>query len=45
MYPHCKAANAKGFDDLIKRLKQGPWGDPAIETESRLSKLLGELES
>jgi DNA-binding NtrC family response regulator len=45
MYPHCKAANAKGFDDLIKRLKQGPWGDPAIEMESRLSKLLAELES
>ncbi len=28
MYPDCKAANAKGFDDLIKRLTQGPWGCP-----------------
>ena len=28
MYPQCKAANAKGFDDLVKRLTQGPWVTP-----------------
>lgn len=35
MYPHCKAANAKGFDDLIKRLTQGPWGEPRLSHDTK----------
>ena len=45
MYPHCKAANAKGFDDLIKRLTQGPWGDPKLKAHAQFSRLISELES
>ncbi len=45
VYPNCRAANAKGFDDLIKRLTQGPWGDSSLRTEPSLSRLLKELES
>jgi DNA-binding NtrC family response regulator len=45
MYPHCKAANAKGFDDLIKRLTQGPWGDPKLKTHTQFARLISELES
>ncbi len=45
MYPHCKAANAKGFDDLIKRLTQGPWGDPKLKALAQFSRLISELES
>jgi transcriptional regulator with PAS, ATPase and Fis domain len=45
MYPHCKAQNAKGFSDLIKRLTQGPWGDPKAAEDAQLSRLLRELES
>jgi len=43
MYPHCKAANAKGFDDLIKRLTQGPWGEPNLARDSELTARLLEL--
>jgi len=43
MYPQCKAANAKGFDDLLKRLTQGPWGNPRWEKEPELAKLIRAL--
>lgn len=45
LYPHCKAANAKGFDDLVRRLTQGPWGDPAYEEDRELRRLVAELRS
>jgi DNA-binding NtrC family response regulator len=44
MYPECKAASAKGFDDLIRRLTQGPWGDPKWEDMSELKKHIEELD-
>jgi DNA-binding NtrC family response regulator len=44
MYPHCKAANAKGFDDLIRRLTHGPWGDPDWEKEESLKALVSQLK-
>ena len=43
LYPNCKAANAKGFEDLIKRLTKGPWGDPDLTTDDRASSLLNLL--
>jgi DNA-binding NtrC family response regulator len=43
MYPECKAANAKGFDDLIKRLTQGPWGCPSWQQHSELAALIEKL--
>jgi two-component system response regulator HydG len=43
MYPYCKAANAKGFDDLIKRLTQGPWGYPHSKKDRQLTRFLEEL--
>lgn len=45
MYPECKAANAKGFDDLIRRLTQGPWGDPKWEQDSKLRDAIEVLRS
>lgn len=44
MYPHCKAANAKGFDDLIKRLTQGPWGVPDSSANQNLAALIKQLQ-
>ncbi len=43
MYPECKAANAKGFDDLIKRLTQGPWGSPKLNENVEIRRLLETL--
>ncbi len=45
MYPHCKAANAKGFDDLIRRLTKGPWGDPDWVNHDDLKMLIEDLKS
>lgn len=45
MYPHCKAANAKGFSDLVKRLSQGPWGDPEWSKDSELKRLIDSLDN
>jgi transcriptional regulator with PAS, ATPase and Fis domain len=45
VYPHCKAQNAKGFSDLIKRLTQGPWGDPNLHNYTETKNLLSELEN
>lgn len=44
MYPHCKAQNAKGFRDLIKRLTHSPWGDPCIHRDGLLVQLLDDLD-
>jgi len=44
MYPHCKAQNAKGFNDLIRRLTKGPWGMQDWTTDQSLSALLKELQ-
>lgn len=44
MYPHCKAQNAKGFDDLIRRLTKGPWGDPKLRSDKELADMIDELE-
>ena len=43
MYPECRAANAKGFTDLVKRLTQGPWGDPRWRDDPQLNQMLSEL--
>ena len=45
VYPHCKAQNAKGFADLIRRLTKGPWGHPDVQTNSEITKLLESLKS
>jgi transcriptional regulator with PAS, ATPase and Fis domain len=45
MYPHCKAANAKGFTDLIKRLTQGPWGDPDWIKDPELQRMIESVDS
>lgn len=44
LYPECKAQSAKGFDDLIRRLTKGPWGDPNYQNDPELAALIGELE-
>lgn len=43
MYPECKAANAKGFKDLVRRLTQGPWGEPRWEEDPEFKSLITEL--
>jgi len=43
MYPESKAANAKGFDDLLKRLTQGPWGCSTWHEHPELSELIEAL--
>ncbi len=45
VYPHCKAQNAKGFSDLIKRLTKGPWGEPRTTDDPEMAKLIAELMS
>jgi two-component system, NtrC family, response regulator AtoC len=40
LYPECRAANAKGFDDLLKRLTQGPWGCSTWNQHEPISKLI-----
>lgn len=45
MYPACRAQSAKGFNDLIRRLTKGPWGDPDYEQDSELTSLLRELKA
>lgn len=45
MYPECKAANAKGFDDLIKRLTQGPWGYPNWQDHPDIARLMEALRT
>lgn len=43
MYPQCRASNAKGLSDLVKRLTQGPWGYPRWEDDVELRDLINEL--
>ena len=43
MYPACKAANAKGFGDLVRRLTKSPWGNTAWKADSQLRRLVEEL--
>jgi hypothetical protein len=43
MYPECRAANAKGFTDLVKRLTHGPWGEPDWRENPELLELIQEL--
>jgi len=45
MYPECRAANAKGFDDLVKRLTQGPWGCTTWQDCPELVVLIESLRS
>ncbi len=45
MYPSCRAQNAKGFSDLIRRLTKGPWGDPNWEEDDELKELINELKA
>jgi hypothetical protein len=45
MYPHVKAANAKGFNDLIRRLTTGPWGSPDLRSDPVAGPLLEELQT
>jgi len=44
MYPDCLAANAKGFNDLIRRITKGPWGISNWSSDVTLSSLLQELQ-
>jgi DNA-binding NtrC family response regulator len=43
MYPECKARNAKGFNDLVRRLTKGPWGSAHLEGVEEARRLLREL--
>ncbi len=43
MYPECRAQNAKGFNDLIRRLTRGPWGSTSVRNDSELASLLERL--
>lgn len=43
MYPENKAPSAKGFNDLIRRLTNGPWGEPNLNNDPELKKLLEQL--
>lgn len=45
MYPECKAQNAKGFNDLIRRLTKGPWGKSDYHRDPELAALIDELQS
>ena len=45
MYPRVKAANAKGFSDLLRRLTTGPWGSPELRSDPVAGPLLAELEN
>jgi len=44
LYPDCKAQNAKGFNDLIRRLTKGPWGLRNWTHDPSVSALLNELQ-
>lgn len=44
VYPHCRAQNAKGFADLIRRLTKGPWGEPGFRSDAEIMDLLRQLE-
>jgi DNA-binding NtrC family response regulator len=44
MYPECKAANAKGVNDLVRRLTKGPWGDSKVTKSHEASSMLKELQ-
>ena len=44
MYPECMAANAKGFNDLLRRLTKGPWGISNWTVDESISSLLKELQ-
>ena len=43
MYPACKAANAKGFEDLLKRITHGPWGCPGWHQNRAVADLIEKL--
>ncbi len=43
LFPLSKAQNAKGFNDLVKRLTKGPWGLSEIDKHPELKKLFTEL--
>ena len=43
MYPECRAQNAKGFSDLVRRLTRGPWGSTSVQSVPELAKLLQRL--
>jgi len=45
MYPQCKAANAKGFDDLVRRFTKGPWGDPKWASDKEIRSLIEQLKA
>jgi DNA-binding NtrC family response regulator len=43
LYPECRARNAKGFSDLVRRLTKGPWGSAALASDGEGGRLLSEL--
>jgi DNA-binding NtrC family response regulator len=45
LYPDCKAQNAKGFSDLIRRLTKGPWGLEGWEQVPEIREYLEQLKS
>jgi two-component system, NtrC family, nitrogen regulation response regulator NtrX len=44
VYPECKAASAKGFNDLIRRFTKGPWGFSGWKNDKELRRFLEELQ-
>ena len=36
LYPECKAQNAKGLTDLVRRLTKSPWGNPDYRADPEL---------
>lgn len=44
LYPRSKAANAKGLADALKRLTQGPWGEPAWKEIPEMAVLITEIQ-
>ena len=43
LYPMCKAANAKGFQDLVDRWQKGPWSVPFGKWDDDLRSTFAEL--
>ena len=45
LFPFSKAPNSKGFNDLMKRLKTGPWGNPNWKSDPEMKRMIEDLES
>lgn len=45
LYPNVKAANAKGFDDMVKRISAGAWSVNDFKYQGELGRLLDDLRA